>query len=597
MSYIELNLTGSKLGCGEGGCGACTVLVSQCVDQHSGSLDHRTVNACLAPLCSIDGCQIITVEGLGSVAKSNLHPTQSRLAEMYGSQCGFCTPGIIMSLYGTVAASNQSHSSMTMLDIEEAFDGNLCRCTGYRPILDAAKSFAKDFNELPDKDPSSSKCSITTTTLDKCRSFVKDLDNESNKIEFPNELREHVAQSIHIKGSTIEWFRPVSLNELLSLRSTYPGAASKLVFGNSEVQIETKFKRLKYPRLISVTHIQELQQLKRTPTSLILGAGVTLTRLQAKLSEWNDQQLDGGICESIIQQLKFFASTQIRNVASLGGNIVNASPISDLNPVLQAAGAILELHRTETNSTRLVPMQEFFLAYRRVAMTDDEVLVCIHIPLPPPPSTTTTRTFLRSYKQARRRDDDIGIVSAGLKVQLEPAQENDKQQWRIISASFSFGGMGPTTILTKNTQQELIGKLWTKTTINEACQLALKEMPLTDLTPGGQPEYRRTLVQSFLFKFYLYVCTQLQESSVDSKELSATQPYHRSVSHGQQIIPERPASQKVVGASLPHRSAYLQTTGEAKYVDDMPSLPNTLYGGLVLATQPNALIKSIGKII
>ncbi len=165
---------------------------------------------------------------------------------------------------------------------------------------------------------------------------------------------------------------------------------------------------------------------------------------------------------------------------------------SDVNPVLQAADAILELHRTETNSIRLVPMSDFFLGYRRVAMTDDEILVCVHIPLPSP----TNKTFLRSYKQARRRDDDIGIVSAGLQVQLEPVDTTDKQQWRIVTSRFSFGGMGPTTILAKNTQQELTGQLWTKATINKACELALKEMPLDEMTPGGQPEYRYLLNRS-----------------------------------------------------------------------------------------------------
>ncbi len=166
---------------------------------------------------------------------------------------------------------------------------------------------------------------------------------------------------------------------------------------------------------------------------------------------------------------------------------------SDVNPVLQAADAILELHRTETNSIRLVPLGEFFLGYRRVAMTDDEILISIHIPLP---SSSSNKTFLRSYKQARRRDDDIGIVSAGLQVQLESVNTTDKQQWRIVAARFSFGGMGPTTILAKNTQQELIGQLWTKTTINKACELALKEMPLDEMTPGGQPEYRYLLNRS-----------------------------------------------------------------------------------------------------
>ena len=133
-------------------------------------------------------------------------------------------------------------------------------------------------------------------------------------------------------------------------------------------------------------------------------------------------------------------------------------------------------------------MSEFFLSYRRIAMTDDEVLVKVHIPLP---STSTNRSFLRSYKQARRRDDDIGIVSAGLHVELEPVNvAEEKQQWRIVCVRLSFGGMGPTTILAKQTQRELHGQMWTKTTIDRACELALKEMPLDERTPGGQPEYR-----------------------------------------------------------------------------------------------------------
>lgn len=135
----------------------------------------------------------------------------------------------------------------------------------------------------------------------------------------------------------------------------------------------------------------------------------------------------------------------------------------------------------------MVPLRDFFLAYRRVAMTDDEILVNVHIPLP---SSSTNKYFLRSYKQARRRDDDIGIVSAGLHVELESVSETGKQQWRIVNARFSFGGMGPTTILVKTIEKELVGQMWTRTTISRACSLALKEMPLDELTPGGQPEYR-----------------------------------------------------------------------------------------------------------
>ncbi|CAF5137601.1 unnamed protein product, partial [Rotaria magnacalcarata] len=185
----KLRLTGSKLGCGEGGCGACTVMISRCIDRESGKLEHRTINACLAPLCSVDGCHVITVEGLGSVNKSNIHPIQSRLTELFGSQCGFCTPGMIMSLYGTITTAKTPQP--TMQDIEEALDGNLCRCTGYRPILDAVKTFASDTNKLPTSEPSAT----TSTTLDKCILFEKQDSIVSNHIDFPAKLQSYTPPS------------------------------------------------------------------------------------------------------------------------------------------------------------------------------------------------------------------------------------------------------------------------------------------------------------------------------------------------------------------------------------------------------------------
>ena len=258
--------------------------------------------------------------------------------------------------------------------------------------------------------------------------------------------------------------------------------------------------------------------------------------------------------------------------------------------MLIAAGAVLEVHRAADNTVRSVPLHEFFLGDHRVAMADDEVLVAISIPF----VNASHRCFIQSYKQARRRDDSKGIVSAGLKVELE--QRNaDNDHWYISSAVFSFGGMASSTIMAKHTQQALIGQRWTRETIGKACQLAMGEMPLDDMSPGGQPEYRRTLVQSFLFKFYFYVASQLRSSLVDTIDLSAAQPYQRAVSHAQQTIPERPPSQKIVGSSMPHQSAYLHTTGEATFIDDIPSSVNTLYAAVVLSTQPNARIRHIGR--
>ncbi|CAF4019889.1 unnamed protein product [Rotaria sp. Silwood1] len=574
----KLRLTGSKLGCGEGGCGACTVLISRYIGGESEEIEHHTINACLAPLCSVDGCHVITVEGLGSVNKSNLHSTQIRLAELSGSQCGFCTPGMIMSLYGTLISKN--NFLPTMQDIEESFDGNLCRCTGYRPILDTAKTFASDIDKIHYEKSSSS---ITSTTMDKCLSYMEKNSLPFNQVEFPSKLRNYIPQSIHIKGSSIDWYRPVSLKELLHLRHTYPGNQSKLIFGNTTVQRERKFQQINYPRLIAITHIKELQEIKRTEDSIYLGAGVTFTRLKSKLIEWKDT--NDSFCQALLDQLKHFASTQIRNVASLGGNIIAASPISDINPVLVAADATLELHRADNTEVRYIPLCDFFLGDRRVSLADNEVLVAIHIPL----VKSSNKYFLRSYKQARRRDDSRGLVSAGFKVQLEQSNLVNNQ-WQIISVCFSFGGMTSKTIQATHTQQQLIGLPWTKETINQTCELLLGEMPLDELSPDGKPEYRyssslnniiitsenpcilhgrRTLVQSFVFKFYSYVCNELRQPIIDSSILSS---YHRPISHGQQTIPERPQSQKIVGSSLPHRSAYLHATGEAIYVGGLTKI-------------------------
>ncbi|CAF3610866.1 unnamed protein product [Rotaria sp. Silwood1] len=264
---------------------------------------------------------------------------------------------------------------------------------------------------------------------------------------------------------------------------------------------------------------------------------------------------------------------------------------SDLNPILQAANASLEFRRVSVdNAERHVLLRDFFLPNRRISMTDDEVLIAVHIPIP----SSSSKSFLRSYKQARRRDDSSGIVSAGLHVKLEQVKNDDNDgEWRIISACFSFGGMASITTMAQQTQKELIGQVWKKTTINKACELMLAEFPLNEFTPGGQSEYRRTLLQSFLFKFYLYVCSELRQTLVEQKHMSAAHIYRRPVSHGQQTIPERPLNHRVVGSPLPHRSAYVQTTGEAKYTNDLPSLLNTLHAALVLSTQPNARIKNI----
>ncbi|CAF3099719.1 unnamed protein product [Rotaria sp. Silwood2] len=401
------------------------------------------------------------------------------------------------------------------------------------------------------------------------------------KCFFVKQQIDYLGHTIDTHGSSFEWYRPISLNELILLRHTYPGHQSTLVFGNTRVEFERRYNKMNNSRLISITYIKELQELKRTKDSLYIGAGVTFSHLKSKLMQWKDED---SFCQALLDQMKHFASTQIRNVASIGGNIITAAPDSDINPILEAAGAILELHRADNEKVRQTNLRDFFLGNRRVSIANNEILVAIHIPL----KNSSNKYFLRSYKQARRRDDSKGIVSAAFNVELEKIDSIDNQ-WKIVAACFSFGGMASKTISAINTQQQLIGLPWTKQTINQAYELLIKEMSLDKLSSRGQYQYRQTLVQSFLFKFYSYVSTELRQSSIDSIDSY----YHREVSHGQQTIPERPVTQKIVGSSLSHQSAYLHTTGEAIYIDDMPSHVNTLYAALVLSTQANARIKHI----
>eukprot|EP00435_Cladocopium_sp_Y103_P059865 s424_g21.t1 len=269
----RLGLTGTKLGCGEGGCGACTVTVAQFQGE---TVVHRAVNACLAPLCSVDGCHVTTVEGIGTSNKP--HPVQQRVAELHGSQCGFCTPGIVMSLYTTLCRT----SKPTLSEIESSFDGNLCRCTGYRPILDAAKTFVCDKQKCPSSDlavtpqrPEQEKdVKICSTTAD----VLKNLGDERiQEASFPEALKTRL-EPLKVTGTKVTWYRPTDLATLLMLKKADPKA--KMVAGNTEVGIETKFKQCEYGTMISTSAVAELQELSIRNGVMTIGGAVTLSTLE-----------------------------------------------------------------------------------------------------------------------------------------------------------------------------------------------------------------------------------------------------------------------------------------------------------------------------
>jgi len=630
----RLGLTGTKLGCGEGGCGACTVTVSH-FDEKSQEVVHRAVNACLAPLCSVDGCSVTTVEGIGN-AKAP-HPVQQRIAEGHGSQCGFCTPGIVMSLYSTLCRKSEP----TLKDIEEAFDGNLCRCTGYRPILDAAKTFAVDKKECPPapagfeqgQHPDPMKeggvrcCSSTSAKL----ANVPVL-SASSQVPFPEVLRRSgPLKPLKVDGARVTWYRPPDLATLLALKLAEPKA--KLIAGNTEVGIETKFKHCDYPVMISTAAVPQLQALEFSSEALVIGGAVSLSSVEHFLEAALDSQETHPArmrLKAMLDMLRWFASAQIRNVAVLAGNIATASPISDMNPVLMALGASVVLVAAG-QKPREVLVREFFKSYRVVDMQPSEIICSIKVPLLPSACAAGDVEVVQSFKQARRRDDDISIVNACLQVSLQPTKEG----WVVKQANATFGGMAPTTIPAPRLEAVLTGATWNEATLQQASAALAEELALPESVPGGMAAYRQTLAVSYLFKFYISVCLRLAEVVAESgdggmagqpatlpkappvpaDQTSASRSFlseDRPLTHGSQCFvvpsggmqassvaggedhaPLADEKRGPVGQPLVHRSALAQCTGEAKYVDDMPKIPGTLHAALILSQRPHATIVSI----
>ncbi|KAH6767678.1 xanthine dehydrogenase 1 [Perilla frutescens var. hirtella] len=612
LEYLrDMGLTGTKLGCGEGGCGACTVMISY-VDQNSKKCVHIAINACLAPLYSVEGMHVITVEGIGN-CKSGLHPIQESLANSHGSQCGFCTPGFVMSMYALLRSSEEPP---TEEDIAENLAGNLCRCTGYRPIIDAFRVFARTDDTLYTNGssglssgefvcPSTGRpCSCGqnikddkgTTRRSNCDGGIlkpisySDTDGAAyttKELIFPPELLMRKSTVLSLSGlNSLKWHRPLSLQHVFDIKARYPNA--KLVVGNTEVGVETRLKNFHYPVLVHVAHVPELNKLIIKDEGLEIGAAVKLSELVKVLKLVLDQRasFQTSSCRAIHEQLKWFAGTQIRNVASVGGNICTASPISDLNPLWMAAGAKFHISDCRGN-IRICAAESFFLGYRKVDLASNEILLSVFLPWNLP------YEFVKEFKQAHRRDDDIAIVNAGMRVCLE---EKD-QKWIVSGASIVYGGVAPYSISANETKNFLIGKHWNKELLHGALEVLEKDIILNDDAPGGMVEFRKSLILSFFFKFSLWVSHQmdglpLSNEIVPTSYLSAVKSFHHPSILGRQDY-EIVKRGTAVGAPEVHLSSKLQVTGEAEYVDDVPMPPNGLHAALILSKKPHARILAI----
>lgn len=505
LAYLRGNgYTGSKEGCAEGDCGACTVAVVE--KDAAGKTTYRAINSCIALLPTLAGREVVTVEGIGT--PDALHPVQEAMVRQYGSQCGFCTPGFVASMF----EGYYREGCRKPCQINDQLNGNLCRCTGYRPIRDA---FVEACANRPASDPHRDRLTQDTPALG----------------------------SVAYQTRGQQFFRPTSLDELVSLRQAHPKA--ELVCGATELGVYINKIQRRYPVLISTEAVPELRAIERRDSALVVGAAATLTALE--------ESLDGEFPQ-LQKMLLVFASRPIRNRASLGGNLVTASPIGDLAPVLLSLDASVEL--AGTNGRRTLELADFFLGYRKTAMAADEIMVSVSIP-------RQTGRLVNSYKVSKRRELDISIVAAGFNLALD-------EQGVVTHARLAYGGVAATPARARATEAFLTGKPWNEATVQEAKAVLANEFsPIDDVRAAA--EFRRDLIVTLLEKFWLGEESAAQDEPLDFKP--------------GQMYPEADPSH-----GLKHESAIGHVTGTALYVDDQARRRSMLEIWPVLSTQAHARI-------
>jgi xanthine dehydrogenase small subunit len=435
LDYLRgCGLTGSKEGCAEGECGACTVVM---VTQHGAQSAYRPVNSCLLLLPSAAGQEIYTIEALASGGK--LHEAQQAMASAGGSQCGYCTPGFVMSLF----AEQYRPGRIGPCD-PHALGGNLCRCTGYRPIRDAALALGP----APDD------------------RFLHRLSRPAPALA-----------AMRYTSPDGVFSRPGLLGECLALLAE--DRSARLIAGATDLAVDSNLRGRKFPHLVSVEALQELRVFEDGAARVEIGAGLTLEEIAA---QWNAAP------EVFGEWLQLFASPLIRNRATLGGNLATASPIGDAAPLLLALDA--EVKIAGPSRTRLLPLDAFFTAYRRTALQPGELLVSVRIPKPLP-------IAVRFFKASKRRLDDISTVAACFALRLD-------RTGRVNAARIAYGGVAAVPRRVQSAEDELMGQVWngvSNTTPLRRAQRAVERtlQPMSD--HRGSAAYRLALAQSLLAKF------------------------------------------------------------------------------------------------
>ena len=463
LDYLRLQrrLTGTKEGCAEGDCGACTVLVGRLVE---GTLHYETVNACIRLLGSLHGTHVVTVEHLAA-KDGALHPVQQAMVDQHGSQCGFCTPGFVMSLYGLWLSNEQPSRA----EIESALQGNLCRCTGYEPIVRAAEQVS---------------ASRPSTLFDPL---------ERDRIEIAARLwdiRAH-PETIVVEKDGARSVVPADLTAFADFIADEPKAT--IVAGSTDVGLWVTKQMRRLDPVVFINHLTELQSIGADDDGVTIGAGVTYTQALDVLSEELPQ---------MARLIDRIGGGQVRNMGTIGGNIANGSPIGDMPPPLIALGAELTLR--SHSGRRKLPLEDFFLAYGRQDRMAGEFVEKVVVPRP------ADGSFFAVYKVSKRRDEDISALCGAFYMELDA-------EGRVGAIRIAFGGMAATPKRARHVEDALSGRPWSWETVSDA-QAAFEAdyTPLTDWRASA--DYRSLAARNLLTRFFLETAgaeTQLQRYELE----------------------------------------------------------------------------------